>query len=138
MQTKTPQTRFMQVRGNLVALGVFAIASTTIGFALSPVQGKAPKPSVGYASVQPILKNCVACHSGAHPKHGLDLSSYASVVKGDKEGKVVVPGKPADSRLSKAVHHSTGAAPMPPGPTKLPAGDVAKIDAWIKAGAKAK
>jgi mono/diheme cytochrome c family protein len=81
-----------------------------------------------------VVKNCVGCHRGAHPKHGLDLTSYAMVIKGDKEGKVVIAGKPADSRLSKAIHRK-GATPMPP-PKPLAPGDVAKIDAWIKAGAK--
>jgi hypothetical protein len=55
-------------------------------------------------------------------------------MKGDKEGKVVVAGKPAQSRLSKAIHWN-GAASMPPA-GRLPAAEVAKIDAWIKAGAK--
>ena len=106
-----------------------------------PVAKKKPAPhkvaKVTFAQVATIAKrNCIGCHSGAHPKHGLDLTSYAMIMKGDKEGKVVVPKDAGSSRLSKSVHRK-GAAPMPPaGP--LPASDVALIDAWIKAGAPSK
>ncbi len=111
---------------------MFAVASAAIALGPKP-SARAPKPT--YASIAGIIKNnCVGCHQGQTPKHGLNLSSYAMLMKGDKEGKVVVAGNPAASRLSKSVHRK-GAAPMPPmGP--LPPADVAKIDAWIKAGAK--
>jgi hypothetical protein len=120
-----------------MALAIVALSCASLTFGIGHKSPEKPKPSakVAYATIAPILKGCVGCHMGAHPKHGLDLTSYANLIKGDKEGKVVVPGKPAASRLSKAVHRS-GAAAMPPmGP--LPAASVAKIDAWIKAGAKA-
>ncbi|HVT14279.1 MAG TPA: c-type cytochrome domain-containing protein [Fimbriimonadaceae bacterium] len=128
----------MQVPRNAVALGLLAAASFSLALGLGMPLKPKPKPvkKVPFSTVAPIFKQCVGCHMGAHPKHGLDLTSYASLMKGDKEGKVVVPGKPASSRLSKAVHRK-GAAAMPPmGP--LSAGDVAKIDAWIAAGAKEK
>lgn len=116
------------------ALGLVVLAGASLGFG-DKTKAK-PNAKVSYASVAPIFKaNCLMCHNGPRGKHGLDLTSYATLMKGDKEGKVVIAGKPASSRLSKAIHRK-GAAAMPPmGP--LPAGDVAKIDAWIKAGAKA-
>lgn len=117
-------------------LPVSALAVLTLGFALTPQHKPMPKPTkhVPFASIAPILKGCAMCHSGARPKHGLDLTSYAKLMKGDREGKVVVPAKPAASRLSKAIHRK-GATPMPPmGP--LSTKDIAKIDAWIQAGAK--
>lgn len=127
----------MQVHRNAVALGLLTVASFSLALALGlPPKPKPKAPKVPFSAVAPILKQCVGCHSGARPKHGLDLTSYANLMKGDKEGKVVVPGKPADSRLSKAVHRK-GAAPMPPVGPLAPA-QVAKIDAWISAGAKEK
>jgi hypothetical protein len=119
-----------------LALSVVAIASVSIAVGLSPQRKVAPKPAkkVSFATIAPIMKSCSMCHQGAKPKHGLDLTSYANLMKGDKEGKVVVAGNPAQSRLSKAVHRK-GAALMPP-MAPLPVADVAKIDAWIKAGAK--
>ena len=114
---------------------ILGIACFSFALAFGPQPQRKP-PKANYASVAPIFKGCAMCHGGKHPQHGLDLSSYAKVMKGDGEGKVVIPGKPASSRLSKAVHRK-GAAAMPPG-RALPAADVAKIDAWIKEGAKEK
>jgi hypothetical protein len=120
---------------NLFALTVFAIVTVSFAFAFGSQRRAAPKPAkVTFATIAPIIKNCSMCHKGAKPKHGLDLTTYANLMKGDRQGKVVIAGKPAQSRLSLSVHRS-GAAAMPPvGP--LPTADVAKIDAWIKAGAK--
>src|SRR5437660_1032619 len=124
------------MQGSRIAVILGLVVCLSAAVATGPQPKPKPKAAkVSYGSVAPIIKaNCVACHMGAHPKHGLNLMTYANVMKGDTEGKVVVPGKPANSRLSKAVHRS-GAAPMPPAGPLKPA-DVAKIDAWIKAGAK--
>jgi hypothetical protein len=125
----------MFARHALAFVAVACLVGGSLALQRKPMVAKPkmpPKPT--YASIAPIMKNCSMCHQGTHPKHGLDLTTYASLMKGDKEGKVVVAGNPAGSRLSKAVHRK-GAAPMPPA-NPLPTGDVAKIDAWIKAGAK--
>ena len=129
----------MQGPHSVLAVGFAVLLSASVAFGFQKKPAPKPKPvpkvKVSYSAVQPIIaKNCVMCHTGPKPKHGLNLSSYDNVMKGDKEGKVIVAGKPGDSRLSKAIHRN-GAAAMPPmGP--LPAADVKKIDAWISAGAK--
>lgn len=121
---------------NAIALGFLAVGSLSLAFGPGP-QHKAPKKTVPFSSIAGIVaKNCVMCHSGPKPKHGLDLTSYKNLMKGDKEGKVVIAGQPGQSRLSKAVHRS-GAAAMPPMNPLAPA-EVVKVDAWIKAGAKEK
>ncbi|HTQ10311.1 MAG TPA: c-type cytochrome domain-containing protein [Fimbriimonadaceae bacterium] len=121
----------------LAVAGVFAVS---YAFAhqehVKPM--RAPGPS--YAAVAPIFKqNCVGCHSGPHPKNGLDLTSYASIMKGDHDGKVIVPGNPARSRLSEAIHHSLKKPldSMPPGRT-LKKAEIFRIDNWISSGAKEK
>ena len=126
---------------NAIALVAIGLACVSLAVALPPHPRIRPRPHpaprISYASIKLVLdKNCVVCHSGAHPKHSLDLSSYASLMKGDREGKVVIAGNPANSRLSKALHRH-GAAPMPPSKA-LPAADTARVDVWIKSGAKAK
>jgi uncharacterized membrane protein len=130
----------MQGSHSVFAVGIAVVVSASLAFGFqkppklsTSKAGKAAK--VGFSTVEPIIKkNCVMCHMGAKPKHALNLTTYENVMKGDKEGKVVIAGKPGDSRISKAVHRK-GAAAMPPmGP--LLKGDVAKIDAWIAAGAK--
>ena len=95
---------------------------------------KAGHGPLRYRDVAPVLKkSCVPCHSGQKPAHGLDLSTYALLMKGDKKGKVVVPGKPASSRLATVLHGKP--QPMPPG-DDLPAAQTAKLESWIRSGAK--
>lgn len=98
-----------------------------------PVGRKDPKAAVTYATVKPIFqRNCVSCHSGPKPAHGLDLSTYAKIMKGDKEGKVVIRGKPKMSRMIKAIRRM-GATPMPP-LKALPPRSVQTIEEWVDEG----
>lgn len=120
---------------NTLTFGV-AVLGMSLGVA-GFSQGKhAAKPvkAVTYAAVAPILaKNCVKCHQGPKPGHGLNLANYASVMKGDKEGKVVIPGKSAMSRLATVLHGKPQL--MPPG-HKLGDADIKTIDSWVASGAK--
>lgn len=105
-----------------------------VSLALAHGQGK-PAPSA-YAKVEPILKaKCVGCHQGAAPSAGVNLSSYAMVMKGKFQGKpLVVAKKPADSVLAKAIH-GAGVQKMPPGGSLTP-GETKTVESWIAAGAK--
>ncbi len=104
--------------------------------ALAVPQRKPTPVTVSYAkTVKPILdRNCIGCHSGSTPAHHLDLTSYAKVMKGDHEGKVVVPKKVATSRLAIFIHRKDNRK-MPPSQS-LSAAEQKAIDAWINAGAK--
>ncbi|HJP82748.1 MAG TPA: c-type cytochrome domain-containing protein [Fimbriimonadaceae bacterium] len=99
-----------------------------------PLEARA-KP-LSYKDVAPLFKaNCVACHKGPRPAHGLDLTTYKKIMQGDSKGKVVVVGKPTISRLATVLHGKPQA--MPPG-RDLRATETNKIEAWIRAGAKEK
>ena len=88
-----------------------------------------------FASVQPILiTNCMPCHASSKPKAGINLTSYESVMKGGREGAIVKAGDPDGSKIDMALH-GKGAKQMPPKGPLAPA-DIAKIETWIKAGAK--
>lgn len=96
--------------------------------------GKAP---TGYAAVQEIFtNNCVGCHGAGRPRAGIQLTDYASVMKGGRRGPVVVAGKPDASPLFQAVSGKPGARPMPP-KGLLPADQQKSIEDWIQKGAKA-
>ncbi|MGV3617705.1 MAG: c-type cytochrome domain-containing protein [Fimbriimonas sp.] len=102
---------------------------------------ESPAPTGGtvaastYADVKPILeKNCAGCH-GAQPKEGYDVRTYESVMKGGSHGPLVKAGDPTGSLLVQVMRAQTGHPQMPPsGP--LPETDIAKVEAWIKDGAK--
>lgn len=88
--------------------------------------------------IKPILEQtCVRCHSGPKPKGGLSLETMQGMLKGGVEGKVVVPGKAAESKIYKAIiAPKDDEARMPPEGDGLAKPSVDKIQAWINEGAK--
>jgi len=94
-----------------------------------------PPPSFA-RDVKPFLTNyCQNCHSGRRAKGGYSVESVANMLKKGKKGPMVVPGKPEESRLMLTL---TGRARrMPPKNSDQPTGEeVAKVKAWIRAGAQ--
>lgn len=82
--------------------------------------------------VQPILQqSCVKCH-GNSAAGGLSLTSYANLMKGGRDGQVIVPGDAADSELVKVIVSGR----MPQGGKKLSQSQIDIISAWVTAGAK--
>src|SRR5688572_19377882 len=64
--------------------------------------------------VRPLLaERCQTCHGGTKAGGGLSLTSRDALLKGGERGPAVVPGKPAESLLLKAVGHG-GELKMPP------------------------
>jgi hypothetical protein len=94
-----------------------------------------PKP-IGYeAEVLPLFQaKCISCHGAGRPQGGLDLRTLGSVLQGGSVGKVVLAGKPQESRLYTAVTSGK----MPPSGTKLTATEQKMIFRWIEVGAKGK
>jgi hypothetical protein len=87
--------------------------------------------------IRPLLvKRCYECHSASAKKlkGGLYLDSKAGWSKGGDSGPVLVPGKPDDSLLIKAVRWTDSETRMPP-KRKLPAADIAALEKWVKMGA---
>ena len=66
---------------------------------------------------------------------GLRLDSYANVMKGGKDGKVVQPGAPEKSEMVKRVKGLSKPRMPRNGPPWLSDTDVALIEKWIAAGA---
>jgi hypothetical protein len=65
--------------------------------------------------IAPIFKDsCVRCHGGDRPKAGLRLDKLEAVLKGGKDGKVVVSGDSAKSDLVISVARIDPETAMPP------------------------
>ena len=91
--------------------------------------------------VFPIFKGrCVSCHQvGAEgfEKSGLDLTTYAGVMKGTKFGAVVIPRDPDSSNLIWLLDwRAKPELRMPHGKKKLSICDRDAIRVWIRQGAK--
>lgn len=121
-------------------------------FAFTPYSanaGQLPPPSnrknVTFTKdIKPIFRqSCFRCHSGRRPKAHLRLNSLAAVLKGGRDGKVVIPGDSAKSPLVLRVAHLTKSYHdwMPPlhnraGIRPLTPEQIGLIRAWIDQGAK--
>ena len=65
--------------------------------------------------IQPMLeKSCVRCHGDERPKANLRMTSLESLLKGSKDGKVVVPGDSKKSWLVIAASQIDEETAMPP------------------------
>lgn len=83
---------------------------------LSKLPPPAAKQGVTYEKdIQPLFEaSCMRCHGAERPKAGLRLDSLESVLKGSKEGKVIVPGSSKESPLVIAVSQLDEEKAMPP------------------------
>jgi cytochrome c len=63
------------------------------------------------------------------------MSTRAGLMRGGKDGVVIIPGEPAKSLLIKGIRREPPAKPMPPKGSKLSDGDIAAVERWIRAGA---
>jgi hypothetical protein len=87
------------------------------------------------AKIRPVLiEQCYECHSGKNstPKGGLRLDLRDTLMTGGDSGPALVPGKPADSLLLKALRYES--YEMPP-KGKLPEAVIADFERWIQMGA---
>jgi mono/diheme cytochrome c family protein len=93
------------------------------------------KPITFEDHVASILKrHCLQCHGESKQKAGLDLSSYASVLKGSTGGAVIVAGRSSASRIIQAITAEDPAERMPPENDPLPREQIATIRSWIDSG----
>lgn len=87
--------------------------------------------------VLPLLKtNCYDCHSHAsgEAEGGLVLDSRRGWQVGGALGPSVIPGKPNESWLLKAMTYEHDELEMPPD-GRLPENDIAHVRRWIELGA---
>ncbi len=103
--------------------------------AASPSAAGSPQAGMeSFEKVRPILEqHCYRCHSTAAKKQkgGLLLDSRDGLRKGGDSGPAIVPGKPEESLLLKAVRHTGMVAKMPP-KGKLPDAAITDLETWIK------
>jgi hypothetical protein len=83
-----------------------------------------------------LVKNCYACHTGKSPQGLFHIDSREGMRKGGASGvAAVVPGKPEESLLLKAIQHRHKDLKMPPTGKKMPEAEIQAYVEWIKMGA---
>jgi mono/diheme cytochrome c family protein len=130
------------MKGVWVGLGAAAMVATVWGAGARQVMAgaddEAAKPEFYRTKVQPIFQaNCYRCHGGMNHRGGLTLSTKAGIVKGGKDGAILVPGDPSASLLVKLIRQESPGAEPPPMPPKgkLSDADIAIVERWVRAGA---
>src|SRR5882757_5199918 len=119
---------------------VFAL----LGLFARPAAAGAAAPSVPAehakffeAKVRPIfVEHCQSWHGEKKQKGGLRLDSAAGLLKGGKNGAVVVPGRPAESKMLLAVSYKDQDLQMPPEDEgRLSSAQVEILTQWVAMGA---
>jgi hypothetical protein len=77
---------------------------------------------------------CEKCHGAQIQQAGLRLDGYDGLMRGGEHGRVIIPGDPQRSLLVAKIEHRS--RPSMPPRRKLPPAAVAKIRAWVLAGAQ--
>lgn len=85
--------------------------------------------------IRPVLvEHCQKCHGPEKQWSSLRLDSQEALLKGGDTGPAVVPGKPDESLLIKAVRQIDGEISMPP-KSKLSEAQIADLVEWVRQGA---
>lgn len=107
----------------LIMLTYFGCQHEPDDFDPGPGPTECDTASVTYpGTVYPILsQHCIACHSGAAPSGGIDMTVYSQVEAIAKTG-----------RLAGAINHLQGYSPMPQGLDKLSDCKIRQIEIWIR------
>jgi hypothetical protein len=96
-------------------------------------------PRTAYAArIEPLLqRSCVSCHNAKRAKGGLRLDTYGWLMKGSKDGVVVVPWDPANSELIHRVSLPSSDEDFMPADGRKPLSpvEVKLFERWIAAGA---
>jgi mono/diheme cytochrome c family protein len=87
--------------------------------------------------IQPILsENCYKCHGPDNQESGLRLDKKETAMKGGERGTPILPGRPGESLLFRAVNGGGEDVPrMPKKADPLGNENIALIRAWIEQGA---
>lgn len=88
--------------------------------------------------IQPILNaRCISCHNTSKKKGGLMLNNMGNLLKGGKNGEIIIAGKPLESHLyAHLLLPEDDDKHMPPnGKTQLTKEQIRIIGWWIEQGA---
>lgn len=96
---------------------------------ISATKAVSGSTTVSYAIIQPVFQDrCGTCHGSGATK-GLNVTTYAAIMKGSDSGAVIIPGQPDQSLIIKIQSQPD------PHFGQFSAGELAQVTAWIQGGA---
>lgn len=103
---------------------------------LSQLPPAATDPVDFARDIEPLfVSHCIKCHGGEKQKGGLRLDGKAAALRGGDSGKVIIPGRSAESTLIHLVAGLDAEKIMPATGARLTKQQVALLRAWIDQGA---
>jgi hypothetical protein len=109
------------------------------GWLIAALAGAGPALAgeVDYArDIRPLFKaKCWACHGALKQEAGLRLDNGSLARQGSENGPVIAPGDAAASLLIERVSAAVASDRMPPEGDPLTREQIARLTAWIAAGA---
>jgi mono/diheme cytochrome c family protein len=118
----------------LCSLSILVLAIFISACGSNQPANTATSAPVSFANdVAPIFNNrCIQCHSGAQASGQLDLSSYAAIMAGGRNGAVISPGNISQSSLISLIQSGQ----MPRSGAKLTSDQIKILEDWVTAGAQ--
>lgn len=118
----------------LIFAVVLLVASLPLPVA---AEDEAPEPQISFTKdIVPIfVESCYACHNQKTKKGKYDMSSYKAIMEGGGKGAAIKPGDPYESTLVLMMYGDE-IPTMPKDADLLDEAVVAKVDLWVKQGAK--
>ncbi len=118
-------------------LAIFGMIGSGFAVVADEDLRRAEEISFFETKIRPVLEtSCKSCHGPKVAESDLRLDSAAALKAGGAVfGPAVVPGKPDESPLLKAIEYKDDDLKMPPKPGPLAAGVVADFRRWIERGA---
>jgi hypothetical protein len=127
----------MRVRLVIALLAASFSSATVVAFAApqSDEPDDPPEPPSFARDVMPTLgRYCESCHGMRQQHGGLRLDNYDNLMRGGDSGPAVLARDPKNSLLVAKIEHRD--RPSMPPRKWLPKAAIARIRAWISAGAE--
>jgi mono/diheme cytochrome c family protein len=139
-RTFLPRITLALATTSLATFALISALQSAHTVSAQPYASPAPASVEFYTTkVLPIFQaNCYRCHAGMNHRGGLQMDTQAGLLKGGRDGIVLVPGHADQSLLVKLIRHEGPAddpMPMPPKGDKISDADIATVTQWINAGA---
>jgi len=112
---------------------IFAGAAAVAG-KKAPVEEEEEPPSFARDGMPVLGRHCENCHGDQEQHGGLRLDNYDNLMRGGDSGPVIIAGDPKNSLLVAKIEHRN--RPVMPPRKWLPKATIARIRAWIAAGAQ--
>ncbi len=106
--------------------------AVTVAVAAAPVSGAEKVTYID--NLLPVLRQrCGSCHNPDKKAGGLDVTSYAAIMRGGGSGEVITPGNASGSYLYRVANHDDEPK-MPPDSPPIPEAERQLLRAWIDGG----